>query len=214
MVNGYCYDCALLRPSISFTGDVPHCPDCESEVVELLETWEAIGNLNLFVSGSTQSNADQTGRNSTLSVVPAAADSDNVHIASTNDTNLRVSTGSSSANTRTISFVTDGRNVMSMSNFLTLLRQAGETQASPASQGIVEALRHAARPAREYFEFFRSVDTEASGNQCTICLAAMVNEEMITQMGCSHTFHLNCLMSWLEQQHTCPVCRAECSPRS
>lgn len=25
---------------------------------------------------------------------------------------------------------------------------------------------------------------------------------------CGHLFHVHCLRSWLERQHTCPICRA------
>ena len=40
---------------------------------------------------------------------------------------------------------------------------------------------------------------------CIIC-----REEMTTakKLICGHLFHVNCLRSWLERQHTCPTCRA------
>ncbi|KAF5198518.1 Erad-associated e3 ubiquitin-protein ligase hrd1a [Thalictrum thalictroides] len=40
---------------------------------------------------------------------------------------------------------------------------------------------------------------------CIIC-----REEMITakKLICGHLFHVHCLRSWLERQHTCPTCRA------
>ena len=30
---------------------------------------------------------------------------------------------------------------------------------------------------------------------------------------CGHLFHMHCLRSWLERQHTCPTCRALVVPR-
>ncbi|KAI3983860.1 hypothetical protein MKX01_011568 [Papaver californicum] len=40
---------------------------------------------------------------------------------------------------------------------------------------------------------------------CIIC-----REEMVTakKLICGHLFHVHCLRSWLERQHTCPTCRA------
>ncbi|KAG0473406.1 hypothetical protein HPP92_015263 [Vanilla planifolia] len=40
---------------------------------------------------------------------------------------------------------------------------------------------------------------------CIIC-----REEMVTakKLLCGHLFHVHCLRSWLERQHTCPTCRA------
>ncbi|KAG6472858.1 ERAD-associated E3 ubiquitin-protein ligase HRD1-like isoform X1 [Zingiber officinale] len=44
---------------------------------------------------------------------------------------------------------------------------------------------------------------------CIIC-----REEMITakKLLCGHLFHIRCLRSWLERQHTCPTCRALVAP--
>ncbi|CAL5212721.1 unnamed protein product [Lathyrus oleraceus] len=45
----------------------------------------------------------------------------------------------------------------------------------------------------------------ASDATCIIC-----REEMVTakKLICGHLFHVHCLRSWLERQHTCPTCRA------
>ena len=44
---------------------------------------------------------------------------------------------------------------------------------------------------------------------CIIC-----REEMTTakRLSCGHLFHVHCLRSWLERQHTCPTCRALVAP--
>lgn len=44
---------------------------------------------------------------------------------------------------------------------------------------------------------------------CIIC-----REEMTTakKLLCGHLFHVHCLRSWLERQHTCPTCRAQIIP--
>ncbi|GAY48845.1 hypothetical protein CUMW_114810 [Citrus unshiu] len=48
-------------------------------------------------------------------------------------------------------------------------------------------------------------ELDASDSTCIIC-----REEMTTakKLICGHLFHVHCLRSWLERQHTCPTCRA------
>uniref|UniRef100_A0A5B6ZIZ6 RING-type E3 ubiquitin transferase n=1 Tax=Davidia involucrata TaxID=16924 RepID=A0A5B6ZIZ6_DAVIN len=48
-------------------------------------------------------------------------------------------------------------------------------------------------------------ELNASDVTCIIC-----REEMTTakKLICGHLFHVHCLRSWLERQHTCPTCRA------
>ncbi|KAM7272520.1 hypothetical protein ACFE04_027183 [Oxalis oulophora] len=48
-------------------------------------------------------------------------------------------------------------------------------------------------------------EINANDATCIIC-----REEMTTakKLICGHLFHVHCLRSWLERQHTCPTCRA------
>eukprot|EP01101_Sappina_pedata_P003523 TRINITY_DN1407_c0_g1_i2.p1 TRINITY_DN1407_c0_g1~~TRINITY_DN1407_c0_g1_i2.p1 ORF type:complete len:464 (+),score=89.70 TRINITY_DN1407_c0_g1_i2:1-1392(+) len=41
-------------------------------------------------------------------------------------------------------------------------------------------------------------------DDCAICREKMSTAK---KLPCSHTFHLSCLRSWLEQHHSCPTCR-------
>ncbi|KAF0904307.1 hypothetical protein E2562_033276 [Oryza meyeriana var. granulata] len=52
-------------------------------------------------------------------------------------------------------------------------------------------------------------ELNASDATCIIC-----REEMTTakKLLCGHLFHVHCLRSWLERQHTCPTCRAPILP--
>ncbi|RAL51521.1 hypothetical protein DM860_011023 [Cuscuta australis] len=54
-----------------------------------------------------------------------------------------------------------------------------------------------------------SEELNASDATCIIC-----REEMTTakKLICGHLFHVHCLRSWLERQHTCPTCRAQVVP--
>jgi len=48
----------------------------------------------------------------------------------------------------------------------------------------------------------------ASEYECVICLADIVEgENVITSQHCPHIFHDKCIMCWLMERLTCPVCR-------
>lgn len=57
----------------------------------------------------------------------------------------------------------------------------------------------------ERFPDATAEELNASDATCIIC-----REEMVTakKLLCGHLFHVHCLRSWLERQHTCPTCRA------
>lgn len=48
-----------------------------------------------------------------------------------------------------------------------------------------------------------------SEEMCSICLEFLdVHERNVTMVTpCQHVFHLNCLLSWLQTQRICPMCR-------
>jgi hypothetical protein len=45
---------------------------------------------------------------------------------------------------------------------------------------------------------------------CTICLDPLLppTQKPLLIKSCNHTFHHACLSRWLEEQNTCPICRA------
>ncbi|RCV21344.1 hypothetical protein SETIT_4G131700v2 [Setaria italica] len=61
----------------------------------------------------------------------------------------------------------------------------------------------------ERFPDATTEELNASDATCIIC-----REEMTTakKLLCGHLFHVHCLRSWLERQHTCPTCRAPIIP--
>lgn len=60
------------------------------------------------------------------------------------------------------------------------------------------------RDARYYIPVITVQDQNVS---CTVCLESFPVKGKAKQLPCGHLFHYDCLMPWLEQNHTCPVCR-------
>ena len=46
-------------------------------------------------------------------------------------------------------------------------------------------------------------------NSCAVCKDEFTNGEECTTMPCKHHFHGGCLLPWLKERNSCPVCRFE-----
>lgn len=44
-------------------------------------------------------------------------------------------------------------------------------------------------------------------NECIVCLSEINKESEALCMPCSHIFHGECIIRWLEKSHYCPLCR-------
>jgi E3 ubiquitin-protein ligase RNF115/126 len=53
-----------------------------------------------------------------------------------------------------------------------------------------------------------------SAKSCTVCMELAGEGEVLLELPCEHAFHSQCILPWLEQQHTCPTCRAEITATS
>jgi hypothetical protein len=53
--------------------------------------------------------------------------------------------------------------------------------------------------------------TYVGQGQCVICLNNYNNEDLITKIPCGspvpHIFHGECLIEWLKEEYTCPLCK-------
>ncbi|XP_029938301.1 E3 ubiquitin-protein ligase RNF126 isoform X2 [Salarias fasciatus] len=54
-------------------------------------------------------------------------------------------------------------------------------------------------------------DHVASGLECPVCKEDYIVGENVRQLPCNHMFHNECIVPWLEQHDTCPVCRKSLS---
>jgi hypothetical protein len=66
----------------------------------------------------------------------------------------------------------------------------------PASQFAIDHLKE-------------STLAEDSSESCTVCQDLMEQGAVTLSMPCAHAFHKDCLMPWLQEHNTCPVCRCE-----
>jgi hypothetical protein len=50
-------------------------------------------------------------------------------------------------------------------------------------------------------------EIESSGKECNICIEEF--KKRAVQLPCKHLFHQQCIVPWLNYNHTCPLCRYE-----
>lgn len=44
-------------------------------------------------------------------------------------------------------------------------------------------------------------------NKCCICLEKFKLDDIVRVLECKHCYHKECLNIWLQEHHTCPICR-------
>lgn len=44
-------------------------------------------------------------------------------------------------------------------------------------------------------------------DECSICMLAIDDENLIVKLNCEHLFHLRCLEDWVRVRTICPICR-------
>ncbi|XP_021911433.1 RING-H2 finger protein ATL47-like [Carica papaya] len=79
------------------------------------------------------------------------------------------------------------------------IRSLSEPKTTPAAKSAIEALQK--------FVYDEQDDDCKSKQQCTICIEDFVRGSELNKMPCSHLFHSNCIVEWLQVNHTCPLCR-------
>ncbi|VAI86110.1 unnamed protein product [Triticum turgidum subsp. durum] len=73
------------------------------------------------------------------------------------------------------------------------------TNKPPAARSAVKALPSAILAAGE----------EGEGEECSVCKDGVVAGERVKMMPCSHRYHEDCILPWLEVRNSCPLCRFE-----
>ncbi|KAI3907155.1 hypothetical protein MKW92_034395 [Papaver armeniacum] len=52
-------------------------------------------------------------------------------------------------------------------------------------------------------------DSSTTTTSCAVCLERITDGSEISKMPCSHMFHYGCLVTWLDESNSCPVCRCK-----
>ncbi|KAM0844039.1 hypothetical protein ACQ4PT_057320 [Festuca glaucescens] len=73
------------------------------------------------------------------------------------------------------------------------------TSKPPASNSAVQALPSAVVIPGE----------EGEGEECAVCKDGVAAGERVKRMPCSHRYHEECIVPWLEVRNSCPLCRFE-----
>ncbi|KAH8742399.1 hypothetical protein F5883DRAFT_442405 [Diaporthe sp. PMI_573] len=71
--------------------------------------------------------------------------------------------------------------------------------APPASESAIEKL--------EKKEFDRQMMGVGEKVDCSICIEEYHFGDEVTILPCKHWFHGECVIPWLRQRNTCPICR-------
>lgn len=50
-------------------------------------------------------------------------------------------------------------------------------------------------------------DFHGEPKECPICLEKLKDGDEVISLPCAHTFHFQCITSWLSEHDTCPLCR-------
>ncbi|EQC32347.1 hypothetical protein SDRG_10094 [Saprolegnia diclina VS20] len=88
-----------------------------------------------------------------------------------------------------------------ISTIINHLMQNDPTQhgAPPASKSVVESL-----PVVHITE-----EDVAKNQDCAVCKDMFAVKDEIRRLPCTHDFHPDCILPWLAQHNSCPVCRFE-----
>lgn len=77
--------------------------------------------------------------------------------------------------------------------------------APPASESAIEKL--------EKKKLDRQMMGDGAKVECTICIDEMHLGDEVTVLPCKHWFHGECVVLWLKEHNTCPICRAPIEKR-
>lgn len=57
-------------------------------------------------------------------------------------------------------------------------------------------------------------DDVAKNTQCSVCMEDFRVKEPVRKLPCSHLYHTDCIVPWLQMHGTCPICRKTISVNS
>ena len=82
-----------------------------------------------------------------------------------------------------------------------LLQAGGSTGAPPTEESVIKALQKVEITDENVSDF--------SEFDCAVCKDSFeVGGDALHKLPCEHYFHCDCIIPWLKQHNTCPVCRS------
>mmetsp|Transcript_21592 Transcript_21592/g.84002 ORF Transcript_21592/g.84002 Transcript_21592/m.84002 type:complete len:313 (-) Transcript_21592:29-967(-) len=84
-----------------------------------------------------------------------------------------------------------------------LFQQSEHKGPPPTDKEVIAAL-----PRREV-----EAGEVREGYECAVCQDAFESGSQVIQLPCSHDFHVDCILPWIEHRNTCPTCRYEMKPQ-
>merc|ERR1711933_583864 len=63
---------------------------------------------------------------------------------------------------------------------------------------------HARRLSSGILTILKKIDDEP---ECSVCMCEFEKGEEMGQLECGHTFHKECIVEWLQNEPSCPMCR-------
>ncbi|XP_064629935.1 RING finger protein 24-like isoform X2 [Lineus longissimus] len=60
---------------------------------------------------------------------------------------------------------------------------------------------------------FQKNKTTIDTDLCPVCLEEFHSKDTVALCPCGHSFHKQCLVQWLEQKNSCPMCKASVQKR-
>ena len=181
-----------------------------------------INNNNIRSNRNTQNNQnqDQYGMDNTLLFLPSTVNyvqmnNDNFipsminSIGSLFSNNLSTfdnilnSLGLNNPNNGLISFLNNHNNDFQFNNLVNILMSfdLGSNRHPPASERAIQNLKT--------IEVKDNNINEYKNITCNICLDTFEIGNILRILECNHEFHEKCIITWLKQNNTCPVCRHE-----
>ncbi|MCL7029609.1 hypothetical protein MKW94_021460 [Papaver nudicaule] len=97
---------------------------------------------------------------------------------------------------------------MAINTVVALSIDAYENKRVGASRSAIDGLK------REAYSYKSGGHDEADktaldSTTCVICMEKFEAGTLVTYMPCTHIFHEYCLIPWLQENHSCPLCRFE-----
>ena len=205
------YWCHLCKKEFSHTYsdsiDIP-CIYCGKTFCEIIET-DDINNSSHPINFEPYIAQNNNNNQSTLNNNTQNNNNNNLNI---NIRNLRNNRSNSNISNRIGNRIFDLLNrIVTIQNYndevdniinQLMINDTNKYGNPPASKNAIEKLQKCKIDIKKLKEF-------GIENSCAVCKEEFTVGEECILMPCQHHFHDNCLLPWLNERNSCPVCRYE-----